>query len=61
MKTAEELKTLKEEFETLNKKLADLTDDELTQISSGYPKNSCLMCRAGQIEEDPKGKPPVVL
>ena len=36
MKTAEELNALKEEVETLNRKLADLTDDELEQIVSGY-------------------------
>ena len=35
MKTAEELNALKEEVETLNRKLADLTDDELEQIVSG--------------------------
>lgn len=46
MKTAEELNALKEEIETLNKKLAELTDEEVTQISSGYPINPCLMCRA---------------
>ncbi len=35
MKTAEELKALKEEVETLNKKLAELTDEELAQVSGG--------------------------
>ena len=35
MKTKEELNALKEEVETLNKKLAELTDEELTQISGG--------------------------
>ena len=35
MKTKEELKTLKEEVETLNKKLAELTDEELAQVSGG--------------------------
>ena len=35
MKTAEELTALKEEFETLNKKLTELTDEELAQITSG--------------------------
>ena len=46
MKTKEELNALKEEVEALNKKLADLTDEELTQISSGYPVNPCLSCHA---------------
>ena len=35
MKTNEELNALKEEVETLNKKLAELSDEELTQISGG--------------------------
>ena len=36
MKTKEELNTLKEEVETLSKKLAELTEDELAQISGGF-------------------------
>ena len=35
MKTAEELNALKEEVETLNKKLADLTGEELAQVCGG--------------------------
>ena len=35
IKTKEELDTLKEEVETLNKKLAELTDEELAQVSGG--------------------------
>ena len=35
MKTSEELKALKEELETLNKKLAELTEEELEQVSGG--------------------------
>ena len=38
MKTKEELNALKEEVETLNKKLAELTEEELAQVSGGiYP------------------------
>ena len=33
MKTAEELTALKEEVEILNKKLAELTEDELAQVT----------------------------
>ena len=33
MKTAEELNVLKEEVETLNKKLAELTEEELAQVT----------------------------
>ena len=36
MKTKEELNALKEEVETLNKKLHELTDEELAQVSGGW-------------------------
>ena len=36
MKTVEELNALKEEVETLNKKLAELSEEELAQVSGGY-------------------------
>ena len=35
MKTKEELNALKEEVEKLNKKLAELSDEELEQVSGG--------------------------
>mgnify|MGYP003294615833 CR=1 FL=1 len=35
MKSKEELNALKAEVETLNKKLAELTEDELTQVTGG--------------------------
>ena len=35
MKTKEELATLKDEVETLNKKLAELTEEELAQVCGG--------------------------
>ena len=35
MKTKEELNALKEEVEALNKKLAELTEDELAQVVGG--------------------------
>ena len=35
MKTIEELNTLKNEVETLNKKLAELTEEELEQVVGG--------------------------
>ena len=35
MKTAEELNALKEEIETLSKKLAELTEEELAQVTGG--------------------------
>ena len=33
--TKEELNTIKEEIETLNKKLAELTEEELAQVTGG--------------------------
>ena len=36
MKTKEELKALKEEVEALNKKLAELSEEELKQVASGF-------------------------
>ena len=38
MKTKEELNEIKEEVETLNKKLHELTDEELAQVSGGIPE-----------------------
>ena len=35
MKTIEELNALKNEIEALNRKLADLTEDELAQVTGG--------------------------
>lgn len=35
MKTTEELNTIKEELETLNEKLVELTDEELAQVTGG--------------------------
>ena len=35
MKTKEERTTLNEEVETVNRKLAELTDEELTQVTGG--------------------------
>ena len=35
MKSKEELNALKNEVETLNKKLAELTEEELAQVSGG--------------------------
>ena len=39
MKTKEELNALKEEVETLNKKLAELTEEELKMVSGGRDYN----------------------
>ena len=35
MKTKEELNTLKEEVETINNKLKELTEEELEQVAGG--------------------------
>lgn len=36
-KTKEELEELKAEVETLNKKLEELSEEELAQVSGGFP------------------------
>ena len=36
MKTKEELNALKEEVETLNKKLHELSEEELEQVNGGF-------------------------
>ena len=36
MKTAEELTALKEEVEALNRKLAELSEDALEQVTGGF-------------------------
>ena len=39
MKTKEELQALKDEAEALNKKLSELTDDEMEQVIGGIAFN----------------------
>lgn len=41
MKTKEELTALKEEVEALNGKLAELTEEELTQVTGGIMPYIC--------------------
>ena len=50
MKTKEELNALKEETETLNKKLAELTEEELEQVTGGVTiiKQNLVVRRAQQ-------------
>ena len=43
MKTKEELNALKNEVETLNNKLAELTEDELTQVIGGVGGNGVIL------------------
>ena len=59
MKTKEELIALKEEMEALNKKLAELTEDELEQVAAGRGMNEveqwkarCKICFASAIVAD---------
>ena len=46
MKTKEELNELKEEVETVGRKLAELTEEELAQVSGGLIK----LCDSGDCE-----------
>ena len=56
MKTKEELNKLKEEIETLNKKLAELTEEEQKMVTGGkitggdgFPfYNDCPFCKSRQ-------------
>ena len=43
MKTKEELNALKSEVEALNKKLAELTEEELAQVVGGTENNSTIV------------------
>ena len=51
MKNKEELTALKEEIEVLNKKLSELTEEELAQVSGGFvPPFLCTASfKAGQV------------
>ena len=51
MKTKEELNALKKEVEALNKKLAELTDEELVQVSGG------VFDAAGEVLRDLSKRP----
>ena len=42
MKTKEEINALKAEVETLNKKLAELSEDELQQVTGGLGFVICM-------------------
>ena len=44
MKTKEELNAIKTEVEMLNKKLTELTDDELEQVSGGNTGTNYYEC-----------------
>ena len=58
MKTKEELNTQKEEVETVNKKLHELTEEELAQVTGGftiYPM--CAKCGSFHPVDQPCPKP----
>ena len=47
MKTKEELSALKEEVEALNKKLHELTEEELAQVKGGSAIEICYFIKIG--------------
>ena len=51
MKTKEELNALKEEAEALNKKLAEMTEDELAQVMGGVAMPLWDEASAGLIDD----------
>ena len=54
MKSKEELSKLKEEIDVLNKKLAELTENELAQVTGGRPNGLGheFGCEAGEFVAD---------
>ena len=64
MKTQEELNVLKEEVENMNKKLAELTEEELEQLSAGVApvlpqetEDMAIKLHNRVLNDFPKGKP----
>ena len=57
-KTQEELNAIKEEVESMNKKLAELTDEELKQVTGGNIEQEIknLAKQYFQIEEESTGE-----
>ena len=45
MKTTEELNTMKEEVEAMNRKLHELTEEELEQVLGGFEPGSYAQIR----------------
>ena len=60
MKTKEELNAMKEEVETMNKKLADLTEEELAQVSGGGDVPRTVPVIELPVNEPPVNEPPVI-
>ena len=56
MKTKEELNALKEEVKTLNKKLAELTPEELEQITGGSDFDNPIILSAAGCDPNHTGK-----
>ena len=63
MKTKEELNALKEEVENLSKKLAELTEEELAQVTGGVAPDlfSPMHVIEPAVHNMPKIDPPEVL
>ena len=55
MKTKEELNALKEEVEALNQKLAELSEEEIAQVSGGESYGTLSVCPycGGRLEIHP--------
>ena len=53
MKTKEELNALKEEVETVSKKLHKLTEDELAQVSGGQSNDPLFIVDGQSKPNDP--------
>ena len=53
MKTKEELNALKEEVETVSKKLHELTNDDLEKVAGGSADDICPFCGMNLSELSP--------
>ena len=59
MKTKEEINALKEEIKDLNKKIAELTEEELAQVSGGGDVPRAVPVIEPPVNETPVIEPPV--
>ena len=60
MKTKEEINALKEEIKDLNKKLAELTEEELAQVSGGGDVPRAVPVIEPPVNETPVNETPVI-
>ena len=60
MKSKEELNALKEEVETVSRKLAELTEEELAQVAGGEKNKNIVPHYNPDIDPDPSAEPDIL-